>query len=290
MKSSKKGFTLIELLVVISIIAILMSILMPALSKVREQAKALVCGTRQKSLGQAMMSYESETGKMPMNSLISAGVMGPAAVDMRWFNLIAPYVGREDVNSAARRENIASDYELFRCPTQDYLTKLYKEWDGVSDIISPKTGNKLHATGTQTGIYGYNIYFRQYNSNAEKPAGEVYKYSKSSQVKLPSELPMLADLAAEAPGFSPANNMASGGEMGVNMPHPIAYDYGWEKSGRNPTNWNLYGPAANHKCDKITYTFADGHTEAMNNLWPWFDKDDLTASRREYFHPQRLDK
>jgi prepilin-type N-terminal cleavage/methylation domain-containing protein len=48
--ATKKGFTLIELLVVISIIALLMAILMPALTRARNQAKLVVCATRQKAI------------------------------------------------------------------------------------------------------------------------------------------------------------------------------------------------------------------------------------------------
>ena len=53
----KKAFTLVELLVVISIIAILLAVLMPALGKAREQAKKIICGNGQKQIGYALTMY-----------------------------------------------------------------------------------------------------------------------------------------------------------------------------------------------------------------------------------------
>ena len=57
-----KGFTLIELLVVIAIIALLLSVLTPALSKVKEQAKKTLCGSNMKQVVTALAMYASENG------------------------------------------------------------------------------------------------------------------------------------------------------------------------------------------------------------------------------------
>lgn len=55
---NKKGFTLIELLVVIAIIALLVSILMPGLSRARELAKRASCASNASSIGKAIALYQ----------------------------------------------------------------------------------------------------------------------------------------------------------------------------------------------------------------------------------------
>ncbi|HBG27677.1 MAG TPA: hypothetical protein DDX75_11335 [Phycisphaerales bacterium] len=58
-KNSCWGFTLVELLVVISIIALLLAILMPALSKAREQAKLVMCIANTKQIGLVLNAYSA---------------------------------------------------------------------------------------------------------------------------------------------------------------------------------------------------------------------------------------
>ena len=64
MKKKSNAFTLIELLVVISIIAVLMAILLPSLSRAREQAKQTVCTAHCKQLIMAMLFYTDENDKI----------------------------------------------------------------------------------------------------------------------------------------------------------------------------------------------------------------------------------
>ena len=102
LRHSARGskFTLIELLVVISILAILASLLMPALSTAQEKARSITCTNRLKQIGQGMFLYAEDYDGWPV---LLAGDRDPERTDAmhsRWAFVIGPYVGvKWDENS-----------------------------------------------------------------------------------------------------------------------------------------------------------------------------------------------
>lgn len=72
---TNKGFTLIELLVVISIIALLIALLLPALQQARNEALATQCMINTRSLGQAFTAYATDNdGNNPYGNLNADGI------------------------------------------------------------------------------------------------------------------------------------------------------------------------------------------------------------------------
>lgn len=121
--SRHAAFTLIELLVVISIISLLISILLPSLSRAREQAKSVHCLARLKEFGNAIATYEN----------LSGGTL-PAA---RWYPAAADLEPDPDPKSGAGRgrnvRTIPEDEPIEYGWSEILFTYVYREQVRVRD-------------------------------------------------------------------------------------------------------------------------------------------------------------
>ena len=80
----KHAFTLIELLVVIAVIALLLSILLPALKKATAYARKIVCRSNLHQISVAINSYEAQTGYNFRNVKTAVG-LSPSERAKTWF-------------------------------------------------------------------------------------------------------------------------------------------------------------------------------------------------------------
>jgi prepilin-type N-terminal cleavage/methylation domain-containing protein len=102
------GFSLVELLVVIGIIALLLAILLPSLTRARQSATTLVCLSNARQIGNALLLYANDNGgRLPEWSGIQLhpdGSPGPDAPGLGW---------TQQLQTAW---DVAPDDDLYECP------------------------------------------------------------------------------------------------------------------------------------------------------------------------------
>ena len=178
--NKQTGFTLIELLVVIAIIALLMAILMPAISRARKQAKAIVCRSNLKQWGTATALYAAEYDAKMWRSEMYQG---------DWMAILRPYY---------------ADIDKIRCcpvatkPSQDTVTVEYR---GSVDTVWGVRGEAHEYGGRGKGYwgsYGNNAWSTNRGIRQDPVSRDPEKYWGSVAVKGADDIPVLLDSTLSA--------------------------------------------------------------------------------------------
>ena len=150
-----KGFTLVELLVVVAIIALLVSILLPALGQARELAKAVVCASNQHQIVVGVLTYEGQCGEMPPSIQGYYGTDGseywlrtPHLLSYHSWNDASENNGLNGGSVGRYLKDFLPDPSIFFCPLNNY----YKNYEGSSRTIPDRY---IYGTGGPDGRWAW---------------------------------------------------------------------------------------------------------------------------------------
>lgn len=134
------AFTLVELLIVVGIIAVLIAMLMPVLSKVREQGRQVTCLSNLRQLGQAMIAYAADNdGYLPAtarNTMDPIAKNYPSGDWLYWQLDRNPSYGDKEIRHSGLGKYLQLNFtgqdftvnsgalSVLRCPADDMMNRL----------------------------------------------------------------------------------------------------------------------------------------------------------------------
>lgn len=221
----KRNFTLIELLVVIAIIAILASMLLPALNRAREQANKATCFGNLKTLGCAMAFYADETGSRFLAPYLipgEDGIVTGATVAASPRFVVGYFMVRNWIS-----------WSTLVCPTSkaDLHPSAAPLWTG-------KSVDNISNNALQWSSYGYNI----------AAFGSDTAPRRMVRMKKPSGVVAFADCLIVKKGAAYGN-------------HPYLRMHGWYMD-TSDTFSSVYPRHSGERNANLVY--GDGHVAGVN--------------------------
>ncbi len=235
--SRSGGFTLVELLVVVSVIALLISILLPSLQKARKQAQTTVCASNIRQLAVANLAYAAD----------NSGRLCCGAPDVRGDNLYRWYGCREDKNGV---------FDSLRGPLSPFLA--FNEGIRACPAFQHFVIEERKAFERGCGGYGYNNAYLG-RILAKVPGGSFKRVTDevgvlSERIKRPCETVMFADTAI------------AGVDQGV-------IEYSFAEPRFHPEYIQLQGrvdPSIHFRHNRsANIAWADGHVDGRKRTFTW---------------------
>ncbi|MCK5000152.1 MAG: prepilin-type N-terminal cleavage/methylation domain-containing protein [Anaerohalosphaera sp.] len=231
-----KAFTLIELLVVISIIALLLAILMPALGTVKKKAQSVVCRSNLKQLQLAAFLYADDYG----NSFFAYGT----AV---YIEYMAPYIGDVDSARYCKSTKISSRIESAIESSGYVMGSADETWGWRAGIVDPEYGS-----------YTFNGYLYPNLADIGIASDKIVNdsYPKVTQIRKTYATPVFTD-GVWVDAWPVDNELTAPSKFEIDMGNQ-----NWQGS----TIWRL---VTNRHGKTTNVSFADGHVDSINlsDLW-----------------------